>query len=382
MKKNQIKLLFASYKPLIILVFNLKLFLILIIVLGKYLVKPNIQEGSYTALGLMSEYGKCALDTFDGQYYQAIAIHGYHSIELVTFFPLYPLTINMMAKVLGNTYIAGIFISWFFGIATLFYLYKLFKLDTNEKNTLWSLFYFLIYPATIVYATIYSESMFLFLVVLAIYYGRTKKWCLASIFGFLASLTRLPGLILLPVLLVEFYTQNKNETKNKASNLNLIYLILIPLGTILYFYYIGRLSGNFLAPITTQSFYARQNPALANYLELIKNTLNINQLPFFSYRLSIFELSMTIFFAFSVYFMIKNKLRASYILYAILLIAIPLSTGNTTSMARFLSASFPHFLLFGIIANKHIYFRYILAVVFILLMIVCTIKFINWYWVF
>lgn len=380
--KNKIKIFFDYNKKIILLIISLKLFLILTIFLGKYLIAPNIQKGAYTALGLMAKYGKYTLGTFDGQYYQTIAIHGYRSFDLFAFFPLYPLTINAMAKIIGNTYIAGIFISWIFALLGLFYLYKLFRLDVNEKSTLWAIFYFLIYPAAVVYATIYSESMFLFFVVLALYQARTKKWCLASIFGFLASLTRLPGLILLPVLLVEFYTQNKNETKNKASNLNLIYLILIPLGTILYFYYIGRLSGNFLAPITTQSFYARQEPSLTSFFQVFKNIFNIFKIPFFSYRLSSFELLITLFFTINIYFMIKSKIRTSYILYAIMLILIPLSTGNTTSMTRFLSVSFPHFLFFGTVANINPYFKYLLTLLFAILMIICTVRFINWYWVF
>jgi len=48
---------------------------------------------------------------------------------------------------------------------------------------------------------------------MSFYFARTQKWWLAGIFGFFASLTRLVGIILFPVLVFEYLIQQKFDFK-------------------------------------------------------------------------------------------------------------------------------------------------------------------------
>ena len=61
-----------------------------------------------------------------------------------------------------------------------------------------------IFPTSVFFTTLYTESLFLMTSVAAFYYARRSRWALAGIWGLLASLTRVTGLLLLLPLAWEY----------------------------------------------------------------------------------------------------------------------------------------------------------------------------------
>ena len=132
---------------------------------------------------------------FDGVHYLGIAGEGYKLNEQA-FFPLYPLLMRYIGAFTGLDYVKiGILISNVSFFLTLVILYYLLKIDYLQK-AIWIVSFLLFFPFSFFFASVYTESLFLLLVVVSFYAARQKLWWLAGIFGALASATRLAGVFL------------------------------------------------------------------------------------------------------------------------------------------------------------------------------------------
>ena len=157
---------------------------------------------------------------FDGVHYLTIAKQGYSAQFTQVFFPLYPLLIkfvNLLFPFL-NPIIVSLLISNIFFLLCLIMLWKLLRLDYSIAGIKWMMLFLVFFPMSFFFGSLYTESLFLFLVFAAFYAARQKKWWLAGIFGGLASATRLVGIFLLPALLWEWHMY-KIKGKNQKSKL-------------------------------------------------------------------------------------------------------------------------------------------------------------------
>ena len=97
------------------------------------------------------------------------------------------------------------------------------------------------------------------------------------------------------------------------------------------------------------------------------------------YKNSIIDLTFALVFLGMLFFMYK-KMRLSYVVYAALLILIPISSGSLLCFSRLVLMSFPHFIMFAMLGedgNVH----YGLSIVFSVLLAIFTVMFVNHYWV-
>ncbi len=201
------------------------------------------REGyDYTSINYFLESSKTLVSNllispwanFDGVYYLLIAEEGY--TVNAGFFPLFPLAINFIASIFGNTlpfseiqYFTALFLISIFFLISLILFYKLVRLDYKKHTAMWSFIFLLLFPTSFFFAAIYSESLFLLLLILSFYFARKRNWLLASIFAMLLTATRFVGIAILPALLYEFYIAEKTLLKTKA-----ISLLTIPAGLIGY----------------------------------------------------------------------------------------------------------------------------------------------------
>jgi len=224
----------------------------------------------------------CSLSNFDGVHYLGISQLGYADYEQA-FFPLYPVLIRFLGEVLGGNYLlAGLFISNICFFASLFLLYKLVRLDFSDKTARWTVVFLILFPTSFFFGAVYTESLFLMLVLFSFWAARTNRWWLAGIAGLLASGTRfvgiflLPALFLLPVLLFECVKQVQDK-KTKVIKLlafrlfdrkmpgglgvchSFFYLLMIPLGLIIYMVYLSNTTGDPLNFIHSQSIWQRES---------------------------------------------------------------------------------------------------------------------------
>ncbi|HLN46747.1 MAG TPA: mannosyltransferase family protein, partial [Magnetospirillaceae bacterium] len=139
-----------------------------------------------------------ALDVWsrwDAQHYLDIAQIGYHGKD-IAFFPLYPLLIHLVGKLLGDDLIAGLLISNVAFLVALAYLYALTKKEFGDDTTAFhAVFYTAIFPTAIFFSAIYTESLFLALTVASVYYARRGNFITSGLVGALAALTRVEGIL-------------------------------------------------------------------------------------------------------------------------------------------------------------------------------------------
>ena len=325
---------------------------------------------------------------FDGVHYLRLAEHGYSYAEYSqAFFPLYPTLMIFFKTIFSQSYfLSGFAISTVSFLAALFLLYKLVTLDFKEKVAKWTIVFLLLFPTSFYFTSIYSESLFLFLVVAAFFSARKNFWAVAGILGFLASMTRFVGIFLFPALILEYYLQNRDKLswtyfRNSLSSLS--WLFLIPLGLATYMIYLGIYFKNPFYFVTVQPSFGASRTSneiilfpqvIWRYFKIIF-TINPQSLHFFN---AIFEVTVSVSFI-SLVLVSFFKTRLSWAFFSFCSLITPTLTGTFSSMPRYVLIAFPAFILFAQV--KSISIRFLLLSVFSLLLVACVFLFTRGYWV-
>lgn len=174
---------------------------------------------------------------WDGGHFRGIAERGYLPIQ-TPFLPLYPLLIKGFMFLGFNSLWAGLIISNLALIGALFFLYKLVRLDMDENSARTSLIVLLAFPTAFYLGAVYSESLFLFLIITSFYFARRGRWFYAFLLGGLSCITRITGVAVLAAILLEFFLNKPDLTVIKLTSqkiqdwLNMKKIISLP---ILYF---------------------------------------------------------------------------------------------------------------------------------------------------
>jgi hypothetical protein len=146
---------------------------------------------------------------WDGDYYMAIAQHGYtfRNVEWpsIPFFPLYPFLIRLILPLCGgNVALAAALVANSAFVLALVFLYQLLRIDFGEALAIRTILLLLAFPMSLFFAASYTESLALALTVLVVWALRRHRWWLAGIAGFFLALTRLPGVLVAPIILLAY----------------------------------------------------------------------------------------------------------------------------------------------------------------------------------
>jgi len=320
-------------------------------------------------------FGPSPWANFDGIHYLSIARNSYFQYQQA-FFPLYPWLMRWISVFSRSYLFSGLLISHLFLIIALILFYKLIRLDFSEKVAKRSLIYLLIFPTSFYFASVYTESFFLALVLVSFYAARKKKWWWAGIFGALASATRFVGIFLLPALLSEA-CQQKKDKKNLS-------LCLIPCGLLAYMWYLNKTVSDPFYFIHVQPIFGAQRTGgkiillyqvFWRYLKMLL-TVDRSSLTYFIVVLESLIASGFLALLTLVY---RRRLRLSYFIFAGLAYLLPTLTGTFSSLPRYVLVCFPCFIFLGMIENKVIHS--ILYSLFSIILIICVILFTRGYWV-
>ncbi len=322
---------------------------------------------------------------FDGEHYLSIAIFGYKGLEQV-FFPVYPMIISFFAKPFSeglfssliNSTIVGLIIANGSFLLALLYLYELIKLDFSNKVSLLVVFLIIVFPTSFYFGAVYNESLFLLLTVLAFLQARKGNWFWASLFGMIASATRIFGILLFPVFIVEAYLQKKYR--------QLFWIFMIPLGLGLYMYYQYVTVGDPIAFYRLQDMVGEQRQSQLvvlpqvyyRYIRML-STVDINQ-PI--YQTILFEFIAGIIFLILPIYGYFKKIRLSYLFYAFIGFLITTVQGSFSSVPRYVLVFFPSFIVLALWLN-HLpkAFKIIFFLCSISLLVIETSLFLRGYWV-
>ncbi len=287
---------------------------------------------------------------------------------------------------------AGILIANLALLAGAILLYRLAAEDWDQGTAERTIWYLLIFPVSFFGSAIYTESLFLLLGIAALYLARKDRWWAAGLVSVLASLTRFVGVILAPVLVIEWLQQRKDAAKrvydeNGSMRIpgwsDLIAALLAPLGTLFYMLYSQLTFGDALIFVRASQAWARQPESpLSTVSEILTrpaqgwiDALAAGALPLDNWV----DLIFVLFFV-GIGIVLLVQRRWSEGAYVLLGALIPLSSGLLMSQRRYMWVLFPAFILLGRWGENPWVDRTIF-VISLLALGLFTSMYANWYWV-
>lgn len=322
---------------------------------------PSTGTSDALEFTLGTPYLNWVFANFDGIHYLSIAKFGY-SYPNYAFFPLLPMLLFFLYHYLSIPYIeAGLLISNISLFLSLFMVYKIIRLDFDDRVATRSLILLLAFPVAFFLAAVYTDSLYLLLSTASFYFARKSRWLPAGVLGFLAGMTRLVGIILVFAFLFEWYQQNVKSLQ-KLKNLRLIFktfvkkqayfIFLIPFAVISYSIYLQITQGDFLLFQKAMAAWGQQNTVFPlqvvfRYIKIFLTASRGNIL----YYIAILEFMSTFFYLFLAWYVMRY-VRVSYGVFMFATILLPTFTGTLQSMPRYLLHLFPGFLAISLLLAK------------------------------
>lgn len=144
---------------------------------------------------------------WDTVHYVTIGASGYPDASQTAFFPLYPLLTHVAMLGTSHALLAALLVSNLAGLGMLIVCYRLVEMDFGAERAWRSVLYLSVFPTAFFFGAAYTESLFLFLVLLSFYFMRREHWWLAGLAALFAGLTRATAVALLIPLCFEYLRQ-------------------------------------------------------------------------------------------------------------------------------------------------------------------------------
>lgn len=161
------------------------------------------------------------------------------------FFPLFPFIVKAVSVLIRvNPTTSGIFLNQLLLLGSMFIFYKYLKIFMTEINSRFGVILLAFSPFNIYFASLYTESLFLFLSLSSFYLMRKEKYLFAAVVGAGMSATRMTGIILIFSFVINYLRKYKLNYKI------VIYIIIILSGLISYMMYLHFKINDWLAFIT------------------------------------------------------------------------------------------------------------------------------------
>ena len=290
----------------------------------------NIARWGYRDIETLDDLGCCRPDCFKQSEY--------------AFFPLFPLSLNAIPLITGWDYaISSIIWSSLLSLLAFFCFYRIsLHYLGSAKRALYSTLLFMVFPFHYFYSMVYTESLFMALLLLCIFGIIQRRSMLAVASYALLVLSRPNGIAMLLPLFI-FLLEEQQRRRPGDGLWNSLWgairrsWILVP-GVLVfggYCYHLYIQTGFPLAFAHAQAGWCKET--LFPLLHLFRSGELYAQVNSF-YTLA--------FLMLAVYLTVRRSLRGSYLLIIWMGLLIPLSS-SIVSMPRYISAIFPFFLWLG-----------------------------------
>lgn len=329
---------------------------------------------------------------FDGVHYLMLAEKGYIYGLTEAYFPAYFLLIRLITFITHNRLLSGLIISHTFFILSLGMFYKLVKLDFSQKITKKTLLFLTLFPTSFYFLSVYTESLFLFLILTFFYLLRKKQFWFAGIFGAFASATRLIGIFLVLSFIYFIYQENKELLEKKKLKLKTLiskfWMTIIPaFGLLSYMFFLWqKYQDPFKFAHVQEDFGAgRKTDKLIliyqvfwRYLKMIFTIDKSNPIYFTTWL----EFIATILFiGLLIYgFTKKSKIKIEYLIFSTFSLFLPTLTGILSSMPRYVLTLFPGFISLALL-TKNTFIARLYLFISLIFLIICTALFTRGFWI-
>lgn len=342
-----------------------------------------------------------SLANFDGAQYLKIAQYGYLPLTQA-FFPLYPILIRITTAAIGSSYIlSGLVISIlsFFGILVLLSKY-LRQLSFKKNEISWFLIFFIAFPTSFFFISLYSESIFLLVFLGALVAIRKKQYFIAGLCGVALGLTRVTGIFLMIPLFMDLLHQYALFKKDKKDahlqsllqfKKNILVLLSPAIGFVLYGLFLHFTTGDFLAFFHLQPI---SNATRSTELILLPQVLYryfrifFTATPNFQYFIAMVEFATISSFGLLILYDLWKIMRGSLENYytriglhgfSLAVLILPTLTGTLSSLPRY---ALPLISIYYVLAQlKSMWLKISILIVFSILHVVLFAYFVQGYFV-
>ena len=290
---------------------------------------------------------------WDAGWYQSIAEQGYNFVpnrqSSTAFFPLYPMLMRAVHLPFpsgsdGSWLLSGIIVSNAALIAALVYLVLLVRIDFDHATGARAALYLLVFPTTLFFSAVYSESLFVALTLATFYHARKAQWWIAALFAAAATLTRSPGVLLAAPLLLEYLMQRRFDLRKIRPDIAALAIIPAAIGAQMW-YWSWRF-GNMMATQDAQMAWGGGWGSLTwpwrPFVRFFQQPWLLNDVVNISFAVALLVLTV----------LAAIKLRPSYGLYAASCYLFVTSWGTLESVPRYVLVIFPAFILLAHLGRK------------------------------
>ena len=304
---------------------------------------------------------------WDANNYYRIAKGGYsyHTengmFTTLAFFPLYPWLVRVVGILTGNLVVSGVLTSCLLYSGACAYMYKLLSYDYEKQTAIRAIVYISVFPHSLFFGTMMNESMLFFTMAATLYYIRRHDWVKTGIFGALAALSRMVGILLAVPAAVEWLEHYriieklKNKSYKEICSLFFkkgIWIFLMLLGTGIYLFCNYKTTGEWFKFLEYQKEIWHNGAVyFGKGISLITDNAIANN-EFTKFALWLPELISVVF----VIVMLIYGLRSTQSMYTVfLLVYIIINTGFEwpISIARYMCCALPAFVILSDFSQKH-----------------------------
>ena len=296
--------------------------------------------------------------------------------ELLSFLPLYPLVVRVVAVLcLGHYVFAGFLVSNVCLMAAGWALYHIVNGQYGERTARRAVVLLMFAPLSLVFSVPYAESMFLAFTLLAVLFARNRRFVWAGVFGMLAAATRLMGaLVFIPVFMealkylhtLDLRHRNPGRFFSKLGLYTLASLIIF-LGTGSYLLLNQIVAGHPLAFMDTLANSWNQT------LGSIWNTQSYSVNNAFNYGDPAWQLgtwipqALYIFVIALITLVMSTSISPADGVYAWLYLVITMAPSWMLSGPRTLTAMYPLYIMLALISRKKWYYVALMVLSIIML---------------
>jgi hypothetical protein len=348
--------------------------------------------------------------TWDSEHYLYLSQDGYGAgVKSCAFYPLWPLIVRWTAPLAGgNHLIGGLVVSNLCSLAAWVLFYERVRRRWGASAAGWALLLLVLFPGSLFFQFLYSESLFILLVMLLWWGLEERRWGLAWVAASLLPLTRAVGLFAVlpiawqalqvapPVWLVRL--RAKRHTRKPMQDLptpppdgtqdgraiakpcRWWLLLAGPLaGWAAYLVLMAHWTGNPLEGIEAQKHWGVHS--VSNLWNLPKFIVGFfTPTEWHAFRGSLLDRSSLVLLLYSL--PVAWRLDKDLMVWIYVLGILPAMSGTFTSYTRFASCAFPMFIALGVFLGRpeRRFLRWATVWVFATLHAVLLWRFVNFRW--
>jgi hypothetical protein len=291
-----------------------------------------------------------AFARYDAGWYHGIASEGYHykgeGRNNLAFFPAYPLLMRAGGLLLGGRqqdfYFAGIVISWLAFAGAMVLLYRVALLDLARPAALRAVLYAAVFPGALFFGMVYSESLYLLMLLAAVYGLRTQRLAVAGVAGAVMTATRATAVTAVPGLALVAWTSSPALIKTRAA-----LAASVAVGGIAAFSAFNYMvSGNPFTWYESITFWGYHPGAAFPFATLLTLVWGLVTRPYdllTAERMAPYDAinALAALLALALVPLIWRRFNAGYALIVLAAMMLPLSSGVFEGLARYTSVQFP-----------------------------------------